>query len=142
MDSMTKEQAQQFFQKYANTTLEDPPTATQLADAMRKVQENKNVKWPAPLYALEAVQHKPDMIDSTTHVSVKCYTDGQFTIQPFYFYSPYEPPKKSIYLGKTLVLSCGSYDGENINLFQLMDWIDANRGWINEQKKYFLEDKS
>lgn len=36
---------------------------------------------------------------------------------------------------KTFVLSCGSHDGEHIDLFELQEWFDKNREWINSLKE-------
>ncbi len=32
---------------------------------------------------------------------------------------------------KTFVISCGMCDGENIDLFDLQEWFDKNRTWID-----------
>jgi len=63
---------------------------------------------------------------------VKCYMDGMFHILYFDGYN-HEDSDDPYY--KTFVLRCGTYDGEYIDLFQLQDWFDANREWINELRR-------
>lgn len=56
---------------------------------------------------------------------VKSYIDHGMTINR---YNDYDPKTRKA--SKTFAICCGSYDGEHINLFDLQEWFDANRQWI------------
>jgi len=65
---------------------------------------------------------------------VKCYTEWSFDIVKYDAYDCNKDKDEDPY-NKTFVLSCGMYDGESIDLFDLQDWFDKNREWINELRK-------
>lgn len=73
--------------------------------------------------------------------NVRCYIDGGFSVERYdgFVSANYEKCKLSgkyddCYV-KTFVISCGSYDGEHIDLFDMQKWFDDNRDWINSLKK-------
>ncbi len=65
---------------------------------------------------------------------VKSYIDcGMNVIR----YDGWNPQAKECF--KTFAINCGSYDGENIDLFDLQDWFDKNREWINSLREEVKE---
>lgn len=65
-------------------------------------------------------------IRAIPHDEVKSYIDyGMSVIR----YDGYDPTTKKRF--KTFAIRAGSYDGENIDLFDLQEWFDKNRTWID-----------
>lgn len=60
------------------------------------------------------------------HEEVKSYIDYGMRVQR---YDGYDPATQECF--KTFVISAGSYDGEYIDLFDLQEWFDKNRTWID-----------
>tara|TARA_R110000765_G_scaffold294204_1_gene389444 strand:+ start:589 stop:834 length:246 start_codon:yes stop_codon:yes gene_type:complete len=63
--------------------------------------------------------------------TVSCYMDGGFAVEHYSTYNYHGDQSEEI---ATVVIQCGSYDGEYINLFELQEWFDDNREWINSLK--------
>ncbi len=61
---------------------------------------------------------------------VRSYMENEFEIKTFDGYN-----FKNNNYDKTFVIRCGHCDGENIDLFDLQDWFDQNREWIDDLRE-------
>lgn len=80
---------------------------------------------------------KSRSVKGVGHAEVRCYMDNGFDVRTHQELDPqlYAAGDPEPWQRVTYVLACSSYDGENINLFDLQAWFDRNRDWINELKK-------
>lgn len=62
---------------------------------------------------------------------VKCYQEQGFTVERFDGFDLKKHNDKQDPYFKTFAINCGLYDGEHIDLFDLQDWFDRNRDWVN-----------
>ncbi len=75
-------------------------------------------------------------IRTIKHDEVKAYMEWEFHIMRYDGFDPQKDERnEEDPYNKTFVLSCGICDGESIDLFDLQDWFDKNREWINELRK-------
>ena len=72
-----------------------------------------------------------------TVTDVKCYIEGGFDVTRHdkFDHELYKVDKDADFYSKTFVINCGQCDGEYIDLFELQEWFDRNREWINQLKK-------
>ena len=79
-------------------------------------------------------------ITQVPNSEVRCYIDQNgFQVMPMDAYNS-DDHKAGVEdpFDKTFVLNCGTYDGENIDLFDLQSWFDKNREWIDSLKSKHL----
>lgn len=62
-----------------------------------------------------------------THEEVKSYIEFGMRIVK---HDAYDTTQSGSFR-KTFVINCGMCDGESIDLFDLQDWFDKNREWID-----------
>lgn len=67
----------------------------------------------------------------------RCYMEHGFSVTKYnrFVADIYEADKNTDCWEKTYVIDCGMYDGERIDLFDLQEWFDNNREWINSLKE-------
>lgn len=72
----------------------------------------------------------------------RCYMDGGFSVSTYnrFMSKIYNSDKKADCYEKTYVINCGSYDGESIDIFDLQEWFDNNREWIDSLKAGIADD--
>lgn len=94
--------------------------------------------WPRkPPYKINNKVHYDSMNVGNDNGKVRCYMEGGFSIDKFdrFVSEIYNKDKNLDCYEKTIVLSCGVCDGENIDLFDLQKWFDNNREWIDSLRK-------
>lgn len=66
---------------------------------------------------------------------VACYMEHEFKVKKHNRFDCQKYENKEDPWEKTFVIECGVCDGEYIDLFQLQEWFDKNREWIDGLKK-------
>ena len=74
----------------------------------------------------------PKVVCNLTDKDVRAYTEHGLLIEAF---PRYVFDKDKWRSEQTYVIDAGCMDGEKIDLFDLQDWFDKNREWINELRK-------
>lgn len=73
-----------------------------------------------------------DEVKGINDKEVRCYTEHGMGIK---CYSRYGRDENGTFrYEKTYVIDAGYMDGEKIDLFDLQEWFDENREWINGLK--------
>ena len=75
-------------------------------------------------------ENRCKIVRKVEHDTVRSYTEFEFNVMKFDGWN-----YKTADCDKTFVINCGYCDGENIDLFDLQDWFDENRDWINSLRE-------
>lgn len=75
------------------------------------------------------------VVRQVKHDEVKCYIEWEFNIIRREGFDSEKYKRKEDPYSKTFVINCGMCDGEDIDLFDLQDWFDKNREWINSLRE-------
>jgi hypothetical protein len=66
---------------------------------------------------------------------VECFIEREFFVRRHDKFSCEAYNRNEDPWSKTIVIDCGYYDGEKIDLFQLQEWFDRNREWIDQLRR-------
>lgn len=67
-----------------------------------------------------------EVMRQVKHDEVRSYIEFEFDVIK---YDSYDSKKHEFF--KAFVINCGVCDGEKIDLFDLQEWFDKNRTWID-----------
>ena len=97
--------------------------------SLRSETGDKMPGWPS--------EERYEVIKTVFGDEVSCYMDGRFGIKKWnkFHVEKYQKDREGDFESKTVVIDCGSTDGEQIDLFELQDWFDKNRAWINQLRE-------
>ena len=78
-------------------------------------------------------QERYEIVRHVKHDEVKCYTDWEFYIQRYDEFDLKKHERKEDPYSRTY--------GENIDLFDLQEWFDKNRAWIDTLRQEVENEK-
>ena len=75
------------------------------------------------------------LVRKVRHDEVKCYVEWEFDVARSHRHNSEKYKRGENPTERAFVLKCGVCDGEEIDLFELQDWFDENRDWINSLRE-------